>query len=425
MRWIVRRAVDRAVSRLGGSARARAGGVDRRGVHDRELMTRWGRAAESLLRFGGASSGNAVTVFCNGDEAFAAMWQAIDAAQRKVWLETYIMEPDRVGRRTVQALADAARRGCEVILLYDGLGGGPMTEESLQSLRDAGARIEVFNPLRLLPGTGMLRRNHRKIMIVDDERAFCGGMNQSEDYAGPEHGNCRFLDCHLSLRGPCVADLAGVFVNSLRIATGQRDPRSRRRIKARRRGVSRSRSGEPSFVQVLASSGRGGRRAIQRAIRHVINRAVHECIITTPYFVPPHRVIRAMTRAAQRGVDVQILTAGVSDVPIVRTAAQHVYGDLLAKGIRIYEMYGSTLHAKTMAIDGLYSTVGSFNLDTWSDRRNLEVTVGIIDADVTRTVKKQFLDNLRCSREVTLKTLTQRSMWQRFVQWLAYQLMRL
>jgi cardiolipin synthase len=168
-----------------------------------------------------------------------------------------------------------------------------------------------------------------------------------------------------------------------------------------------------------------GRRAIQRALRITARHSMHRCWITTPYFVPPARLIRAINRAASRGVDVRIITAGRSDVPIVSRAAQHIYGLLLNRGVRIFEMHETTLHSKTLIMDGLFTMVGSFNLDAWSDERNLEVMVGMLDAEVARTAQDQFERDLAASVEVTLATWQRRSLLKRAWHWLAYQLMRI
>jgi cardiolipin synthase len=176
---------------------------------------------------------------------------------------------------------------------------------------------------------------------------------------------------------------------------------------------------------VLDSDARRERRAIQRALRHTVSRAVHHAFITTPYFVPPRRLRRAMTRAARRGVDVRILTAGLSDMPVVRWAGQHVYDRMLRSGVRIYELFGQALHAKTVTIDGLYSAVGSFNLDRWSDRRNLEVNIAILDPGLAQRLEDRFHQDLERAREIRLEDWTRRAWLVRLLQWLAYQVMRL
>ena len=389
-------------------------------LHDPSLSQHWERLATALLRLGGASSGNSVKLFCDGDDGLESIWDAIGRARHHVWFEMYILEPDKVGMRTLEALARAGERGCEVRLLYDGIGSSRLTESILRPLRDAGVRIEIFNPVwpllqwRWRRRGSIFRRDHRKIIIVDGKVGFCGGMNISEDYAGLRHGKARFLDCQMMLQGPCVRDVAAVFASSWRRATQERLSLPRR-----------SDSSGATFAQVLASSGLHGRRAIQRALRLTVRHSVKHCYLTTPYFVPPARLMRAITRAAKRGVDVRILTAGVCDVPIVHLAAQHVYAHLLRHGVRIFELYDSTLHAKTAAIDGVYSTVGSFNLDIWSHKRNLEVNIAMIDPEMAHSMEAQFMANIRNAREVTLETCNRWPRWRRVLHWAACQVLHI
>ena len=369
------------------------------------------------LRLGGVSVGNSVTVYCDGDAAMKGIWQAIAAARRRVWFEMYIFEPDSVGRRTLFELTQAAQRGCEVRFMVDAVGSPNLTEALLRPLRDAGAHIEIFKPIRYWPwrwSRALFRRDHRKIIVVDNRVGFCGGMNISEDYAGAELGNSRFLDCHLRMEGPCVRDLAAVFTSSWRMATD-----NRLRVPARTAETG------GTFVQVQASRGAHGRRAIQRALRLTIRNAVTHCFITTPYFVPPLRLVRAIKKARERNVDVRILTAGLCDVPMVHLAAQHVYGSLLRHGVRVFELFDTTLHAKTITIDGVYCTVGSFNLDTWSDQRNLEVNVAMVDPTIAGELQDHFLKNLDQAREMTMDTWQKRRWWRRVLHWVAYQVMRL
>jgi len=383
--------------------------------HHPDIAQHWELIVISMLRFGRASSGNRVKMYCDGDERLDDIWQSIDQAKKEIWFEIYTLEPDRVGNRTIEVLARAAERGCKVTLLYDGVGSSHLTESVLRPLRQAGAEIEVFNPIwrwrRKIP---LLRRDHRKIIIIDGQIAFCGGMNISEQYAGTRYGNGRFRDCHVRLEGPCVRDLASVFASSWKLLH-----------KGRKRLPRRTEPAGSTFAQVFASSGAQGRRLIQRTLRLTIRNALHHCYITTPYFIPPLRLMRAINRAAQRGVDVRILTAGISDVPIVRMAAQHIYGAFLRHGVSIYEMFDSTLHAKTLTIDGLYGTVGSFNLDTWSDKRNLEVNVAMIDQNVAGDIQSEFLKNIKSSTEVTLDNWQKRPWWRRVLNWAAYQVLRM
>jgi cardiolipin synthase len=299
------------------------------------------------------------------------------------------------------------------VLLFDAFGSPRLGAPQLAPLVAEGARVAAFNPLF---GRGTMPpwvRNHRKILLCDDV-GFSGGMNVSVDYGGERLGNSRFRDTMVQVRGPAVSDLARVFSSSWRVATGEE-------LKAE---DGQQPQADDVLLQVLSSTVRKERRNVQRALLHTITRSVERCWLTSPYFVPPPRLVRSLNVAARRGVDVRILTAGLSDVPLVRRASQHLYGRLLKRGVRVYEMFGRTLHAKTATIDGVYAAVGSFNLDYWSYRRLLEVNVGAVDRGVAHRLEEQFEEDLKISEEVVLARWERRSFFARVVDWLAYQLLR-
>jgi cardiolipin synthase len=384
----------------------------------RTRITRtWYRTLHRLLPLGGHSDGNHVSVYSDGDDAFRSMLDAIERAQQRVWLETYILEPDALGLRVLDALKRAAERGADVVLLYDSIGSGKVTREHTAPLLEAGGRVVVFNPFfatgRWRRMFSALTRDHRKILIADEE-GFCGGMNMADDYGGEEFGNGRFRDTHARVLGPGVRHLAGVLASTYHLACGEELPRIESPA-PRDDGV---------LMQVLASDVRRKRFHIQRALRMSIRRAVDHCYLTSPYFVPPRRLIRALRTAARRGVDVRVLTAGDSDVPMARRASHHLYGRLLKRGVRIYEMFDRTLHAKTACVDGLYATVGSFNLDHWSHRKNLEVNLTIVDPRTADDVEQQFLKDLKGAREVSYDEWKKRSLAQRAIDWFSYLVMR-
>jgi cardiolipin synthase len=309
----------------------------------------------------------------------------------------------------------------------DAIGSGGLTETHIASLRAAGGIVVRFNPTggwsRLLPVRhGSLKRSlplslrdHRKIVIIDDDHGFCGGMNVSDDYAGPTLGNNRFRDTHLLISGPAVHDLAAVFDRSWAHATGESlevpDP-----VVARPEG---------GHVQILGSDRFLKRRRIQRALSTAVSRAQHSIFLTTPYFIPPPRLLRALQRAARRGVDVRVLTAGVSDVPIAAAAARHLYGSLMDVGVRVWELNGQTLHAKTAVVDGFYAHVGSFNLDRWSYDRNLEVVAMMLDPGVGAALEGVFANDLARSVEVDLAQWHRRDFFSRLWGHIAWQLCRL
>jgi cardiolipin synthase len=383
----------------------------------KRLWFAWRSTLRLLRPLGSVSEGNRVRLYSEGDEAFDAMWGAIVAARESVLLSTYIFEPDKVGLRTLEILTEAARRGCAVTLAFDAFGSFRLEAALLAPLRAAGGQVIAYNPMwgwSGLASRSRLARNHQKILVVDERLAFCGGMNVADEYAGPRHGNALFRDTLLGVEGPCAVDLA-------------------RRIAAI---VAESAGRVPQFsapglgpgstlVQILESNVWRERRAIQKALRTTISHAVERVWLTSPYFVPPRKLVRTLARAAKRGVDVRVLTAGRTDVPIVRRASHHLYGRLLEGGVRIFEMQKRTLHAKTAAIDGVYASVGSFNLDHWSDRRNLEVNVSVLDRELVRSLERDFENDLALSEEVRLESWRRRGLLERIVDGISYQILRI
>lgn len=382
----------------------------------RKIIANWERASTRLLALGGSSHGNHVVTYNEGDAAFAAICAAIDAAHSSVWFETYIFEPDRVGTHVRDCLVRAARRGCEVILLYDHFGSVHLSNYFLQPILDAGGRALAFNPIWPWRRKGpLLFRDHRKIVVVDNTIGYCGGFNISEDYAGKNLGNGRFRDSLLKLEGPVVHDLAAAFFGSLKETTGEK----------KEVAASRAPFSDGVFCQVLGSNTRKSLHSIQHSMRVTLHRSSRRCYFTTPYFLPYASLNKELILAAERGVDIRIITAGLSDVPLARSASQHVYGKFLKAGIKIYEMFGQTMHAKTAVIDGLYSWVGSYNLDHWSARRNLELNVSVFDTKTAADLELQFNQDLLSCREVTINHWNQRSYFRQLINWLSYQFMRL
>ena len=366
---------------------------------------------------GGASEGNRLALYTDGDAAFQTAYETIERARQRVWLEMYILEPDEVGRRLVEALVAAARRGCDVILLFDRFGSPRFRARHAAPISKAGGRVALYNPL--FPWRKMGRkiapfshRDHRKILIVDDV-GFTGGRNISTEYGGP--GPERFHDVTLRLEGPCVRDLASVFLDSLYRATRTVPP------------LPPPTPPYPDgvFVDVLELSARTHERDLDRAIETLIEQARRCCYVATPYFIPPTWFRQALLHAVHRGVDVRILTAGESDVPHARTAGRHLYGGLLAGGARIFEMQNPILHAKYLTIDGYHSIVGSYNIDQFGGKHNLEVGVAVRDPALAHALEAEFHANLERSIEVTLDAWKNRSWLTRLLQWFLYQLARI
>ena len=380
----------------------------------RRLARRWRHTLQRLRPLGGMSLGNRVERFSDGDRLFEALWSALAGAQERVLATTYILSPDNVGRRTIAALADAAARGVRVTLRYDAVGSRHLPAAELETLVRLGGRVEAYNPAWTLRSRLANRavRDHRKVVVIDGRVAFCGGMNIDEGYAGTRHGSGMLRDTHLRIEGPAGADFEAVFDTER--APGAPPPFELE-----------PRDGPGVLLQVLSSNRWLRRRAIQRSLRYTISRAERRVWLTNPYFLPPRRLRRALTSAARRGVDVRLLTVGPSDVPSVRAISQHVYGHFLRRGVRIYELQSRVLHAKTAVIDGVYASVGSFNLDILSDRYNHELNVALLDLGLAAVLEEDFKRDLEGSRELTLAEWSERGLWNRVWGWLGYQLSKL
>lgn len=363
------------------------------------------------------TSGNRLVLYTVGDDAFAAAYDAITGARRRVWLETYIFQPDEVGNMARDALADAASRGCDVILLYDRWGSPRIGRSYAEPILEAGGRVAVYNPVLPWQKLGrkiapVFHRDHRKILITDDI-GFCGGANVSLDYGGP--GPELFFDMTLRIEGPCVHDLGALFLDTLKKSTGTDAPLGERPTPF------------PDGVtaQVLALDRRHREQDLDFALLHALRTSESECLLMTPYFVPPHWLIDSLMEASRRGVDVRILTAGKSDVPLARVAGRHLYSTLLEAGIRVFEMQHPVLHAKCVTIDGRYSIVGSYNVDAYGGKHNLEVGVATSDPAVASQLAEEFNRRSCEAREITDPRWSRRARHEKAAEAVLYHLFRI
>eukprot|EP00397_Hematodinium_sp_SG-2012_P018796 GEMP01019273.1.p1 GENE.GEMP01019273.1~~GEMP01019273.1.p1 ORF type:complete len:482 (+),score=88.72 GEMP01019273.1:26-1471(+) len=353
------------------------------------LRLKWGKLLSKFRKYGHCSTGNAVTLLEQGDVAYPEMFRAMREANKRIWCETYIMDSSRVAEMVFSELIDAANRGVEVVLLVDWLGGFSVDKNAVQRLRDAGGEVVFFNPpIPLSTSVGpMSFRDHRKILVCD-EVGFLGSMNLCESHAGPDYGGkCEFYDLHCKIEGPCVRDLAEVFKDSIRESGAEIVLDS---------GPLPEPKGD-LYVQVLQSNVRMRKKHIQKVVQKSLNAADFQVNLTTSYFMPPTVVQRALRRAAARGVHLSLLLSGSSDFYPVPAdlLAQHYIVERLLKIMEKHEgdsmirrpsanaevfLYEKQhLHAKFLTVDSCFSTIGSFNYDRYSARRNLEVCIAVFD----------------------------------------------
>ena len=294
-------------------------------------------------------SGDSVTLLDGGARAFPRMLDAIRNASRSVHLEAYSFALDAIGRSFIGALSGAARQGVAVSVVIDGWGSLGSGRSVAAMLKEAGCEVILFNPLRSLLA-GRLRRNHRKLLLVDGKVAFVGGINIADEYVDGERP---WADLALEVRGPAALRLH----DWLR---GIRHPHA-----------------PSSKVRIFVSGWGGGRKLLKRYLR-AFRAASNHLLLAHAYFLPNRRVVRSLIAATRRGVRVTLLLAGRTDVPLARVATMRLYQKFLRAGVELYEWNHSVLHAKAAAVDEQVLLVGSFNLDPLS-LANLEALVEIHD----------------------------------------------
>jgi len=330
------------------------------------------------------TASESVSLLDGGEQAYPRMLLAIAQAQRRVHLEVYSFAPGGVGARFVDALAQAARRGVAVHVVIDGWGSARGGRVVAAALRDAGCAVRIHNRLLALL-VGRFGRNHSKVLLVDDEVAFLGGINIGDENVG-EGARAGWADLALEIRGPQCTRLGQMI---------RREPQH----------------AVASSLRIYFCGLGGGWRLRRRYLKAFAN-ARQRIDVAHGYFLPDPGIVRAITAAARRGVQVRLLLAGRSDVPFARAATRSLYRRFLAAGVSIHEWSGSVLHAKVATIDGRRLLVGSFNLDPFS-LANLEALVEVADIQVVQQGEGWIKSHFARSRPMT--SVEASSWWSRWV----------
>jgi cardiolipin synthase len=369
-------------------------------------------------------SGNRVTLLHDGKQAFPAMLEAIAEAKREILLEMYWFASDTVGQQFADALVSRAATGVKVRVIYDAVGSIQSDGRMFSRLRDAGCEVEQYNPIapwRARFRIGVVNhRDHRKLLIVDRQVGFTGGVNLGDEWAPQSAGGAGWRDDTIRIEGPAVEQMCDIFdYGWLRIVEPQTV------AKPRFRPPVDTGDGSGSRVRVLANHYSRERRAIRQAYLRRIESARRSVCITNSYFVPDGQIRRVLARAADRGAEVRVIVPGESDVLAVRHAARKLYGRLLEAGIQLYEWQGSILHSKTAIIDGRWCTVGTYNLDSRSLRFNLEVVAAVEDAAVAGAMEDRFNEDLEHTTPVSYEEWRRRPLHVRMLDDFFYRFHRL
>ena len=339
--------------------------------------------------------GNQVEIFTNGAQFYPAMRDAIRAATESVNLEAYIFRPGEIAETMIDVMTERARAGVEVRLVIDAIGSADLGGAPLRRLREAGCDVQFYQQMTWYRLHRLNNRTHRELMIVDGRIAFTGGAGVADVWYKSVDGKPAWRDMMARIEGPIVSALQGVFAENWLECCGQilTSPRDWPALQP---------VGEAEAMLVKSSP--ADRSTSSRVVfQMLIEGAVTDINVQTPYFLPDRALRRSLLRAAQRGVRVRVLVPGpITDERWVRLASRRMYGELLAGGVRIWEYRPAMTHVKALIVDQEWAVIGTTNVDNRSFEHNDEVNVAFRHAAVTERLRRDFESDLAASEEITV-----------------------
>ncbi len=343
---------------------------------------------------------NSVKVFHEGNSKFESLLEDIGKAESYVHIQYYLMHSDSLGTRIMEALAEKARQGVEVKVLYDGMGNARNKPFFKRIVRDAGGEVRVFLPPR---GIRINYRNHRKIAVIDGKIGYVGGLNIGDEYIGLKKRFGFWRDSHIRITGDAVKDLELRFMMDWNFTKGDKmslDERYFPPAAAQEQNVN---------MQIISSGPDTQWNSILNSYFKMVTEANRNVYIATPYFVPDDSLLEALRTAALSGIDVRIIIPGKPDHPFVHSSSLSYMGELMDAGVRCYEYTKGFIHAKVMTIDGIITSVGTANMDIRSFSLNFEINAFLYDRDITSEFDRQFEIDFSDCREIDNEKYKNRS----------------
>lgn len=356
------------------------------------------------------SKNNSVEIFNDGNAKFDNLINEINNAKSFIHIQYYIIRTDELFNRMLEPLKEKVKKGVEVRVLYDGMGGSGLKKRTIKEMKAAGIKVGVFFPAYL--GRFQFRfnyRNHRKIAVIDGKCAYVGGFNIGREYLGVDKKYGYWRDTHLKIKGDAVNDLQLRFMLDWNYATKENLFKNRKYF-----DYKYHRQQGNVGMQIISSGPDSKYQTIRDNYLRLINKAKRTIYIHSPYFIPDEAVFNSLKIAALSGVEVKLIIPCKPDHPLVYWVTHSYAGDLLSSGVKVYTYQNGFLHAKGMMVDGLVSSYGTANMDMRSFALNFEVNGVIYNADVTNKLETQFLEDLNNCKELTKYNYDRRGLIVRF-----------
>jgi cardiolipin synthase len=361
--------------------------------------------------------GNRAELLWNGDQTYPRLWDDLRSAKRSITFQMYWCKPGRMADTLAEILIERARAGVEVLVLYDAWGSS-WKRHYVQRLRDGGVRAEKFRPLRLLALNIINHRSHIRVVCVDGRIGWTGGFGIDDKWYGDGRSKGQWRDSNVRFTGPAVSQLQSAFTACWAETTGEL------LVGDRLYPVNDENTDEadgPLTAGVLHGSPSVGSTEAERFLALSIASSRERLYVTNSYFVPDGDFRHLVCDAAARGVDVRILTVSdETDVKSTWYAGRARYEQLLGAGVRIFEYQPTMIHAKTLVVDGLWSAVGSMNVDNRSLSFNEETVLLMLNAEASQTVESHFLEDLKFAREIRLDEFRKRGAIERIKEAVCY-----
>ncbi|MFD1615508.1 cardiolipin synthase [Gelatiniphilus marinus] len=346
---------------------------------------------------------NKITILKNGDVKFKHLLNDLKKAEHHIHLEYYIVKDDDIGTEVLNMLCEKAKAGLKVRLIYDDVGSSISTQMKLK-LSNSGVKHHPFMPVLFSKFTGKMNyRNHRKIAVIDGKIGYVGGINIADEYLNENDSGCFWRDTHLRIEGEAVKSLQIHFLSTWDFVSDEKLAVYKTffpEVKIENNNLA---------LQIAASGPDTDWANIMEVVFTAIVTANDYVYITTPYFVPNEQIITALQIAAKSGIDVRLIIPKKSDSWIVKHASNSYLDALLKAGIKVYKYNKGFIHAKTMVVDDIFSTVGTSNMDYRSFNINFEINSLIYDETQSKIIKKHFLEDMENSDEVNYNTYLKRS----------------